>query len=138
MRKLVVSLLAVSLGACVTTAPSDQQKLASYIGNAGDPVRHIVYRTPISWEKVDGRHLLLQLRPNETWLLRLSGPCLDWAGSVPTISFDNHDRRITAGMDSITFDAASAPAAPMRCRIEEIRPVNQAAARAELEAAVGE
>lgn len=137
MRKIIVLLLAGTLAACATTGASDQQKLASYRGNAGDPVRHIVYRTPISWEKVDGEHLLLKLRPNETWLMRLSGPCLDWAGAVPTITFDNHDRRITAGIDSISFDSVGGPAAPMRCRIEEIRPVDQAAARAELDAATG-
>ena len=135
MRKLAVFLLAGTLGACATTESlSDQQKLALYSGHAGAPVAKIRYRTPIGWEKVDDSHLLLQMRPTESWLLRLSGPCLEWTASVPTIVIDSRDQQLTAGFDTIRFNSINAPAAPMSCRIEEIRPVDLDAARAERDA----
>jgi len=132
MHKLAVFLLAGTLGACATTDNlSEQQKLALYSSHAGAPVQKIRYRTPINWEKVDDSHLVLQLRPTESWLLSLSGPCLDWASAVPTIVIDNRDQQLTAGFDTITFGSASTPGAPMSCRIEEIRPVDLDAVRAE-------
>ena len=131
MRKFAVFLLAGTLGACATTDNlSDQQKLALYSSHAGAPVRDVLYRTPLNWEKIDDSHLLLQLRPTESWMLRLSGPCLEWAGSTPVIVIDNNDRQLTAGIDTISFNSINSPAAPMSCRIEEIRPVDLKAVRA--------
>jgi len=131
MRKLAVFLLAGTLGACATNNLSDQQKLALYSNHAGAPVGEILYRTPIGWEKVDSNHLLLQLRPNESWLLRLSGPCLDWASSVPTIMIDHNDMQLTAGLDTITFNTTGRTVAPLSCRVEEIRPVDLEGVRAD-------
>jgi hypothetical protein len=128
MRILPLAILAASLlAACATTRMSEPEKLALYTGHAGTPVRSIVYTTPISWEKIDGSHLLLTTRPNQAWLLRLPPNCLHWVGSGPAIAISSQAGFVSAGFDRVT---SSAPGAPVTCRIEEIRPVDVAAVRA--------
>ena len=131
MRSLPFAILfaSLSLAACASTGRmSESDKLALYSSHAGAPVRDIRYYTPIGWDKIDGQHLLLTMRPTEVWLLRLSGPCLDWGGSSPTILLN----RLTDSRLSVNFDRISTPgvASPVSCRIEEIRPVDVAAVRA--------
>jgi hypothetical protein len=88
-------------------------------------VRDIRYYSPIGWDKVDDQHLLLTMRPTEVWLIRVSGPCLDWGGASPTIMVSTQTGRLSA-----KFDRISTPQTPVSCRVEEIRPVDVAAVRA--------
>lgn len=126
MRKTLIALVAVStLAACASTRMSDADRLALYSAHAGPPVSNIRYTNPIGWEKIDDEHLLLTMRPREAWLLRISGPCLDWAAGTPTIIVDQSLNRLNA-----KFDRISVPGNPASCRIEEIRPVDVAAVRA--------
>ncbi len=131
MRKYAIFALLASflLAACASTMGprSGSEKLALYTGHAGAPVRDIRYTTPLGWDKVDDQHLLLTMRPTEVYLLRISGPCLDWSAS-PTIQISTQVNRLSAG-----FDRISTPDSPAQCRIEEIRPVDIAAVRAEQE-----
>ena len=130
MRKTFIALVAASvLAGCATTGLSESERLALYSAHAGAPVNDIRYSNPIGWDKVDGEHLLLTMRPSEVWLLRISGPCLDWSGASPTIIIDNNMNRLTA-----KFDRISVPGSPASCRIEEIRPVDVAAVREERDA----
>jgi uncharacterized protein DUF6491 len=130
MRQFPLLLVAaLSLAACATTRMSEPEKLALYSGHAGAPVKSIRYTNPISWDKVDDNHLLLTLRPREVWLLRVSGPCLDWGSASPTISISNQAGIVSAGFDRITT-----PGVPASCRIEEIRPVDIAGVRAATDA----
>jgi len=128
MRRLpLITLLAsMSLAACASMASmSDTQKLALYSSHAGAPVRDIRYTTPLGWDKIDDDHLLLTMRPTEVWLLRISGPCLDWGSGSPTILISP----VTGNRLSAKFDRISTPQSPVSCRIEEIRPVDIAAVR---------
>jgi len=123
---LITLLASMSLAACASMGGmSDTQKLALYSSHAGAPVRDIRYSSLLSWDKVDGDHLLLTLRPTEVWLLRLSGPCLDWSGASPSILVSP----MTQGRLSVRFDRITTPQSPVTCRIEEIRPVDIAAVR---------
>jgi hypothetical protein len=125
-RLLIAAAVAALLGACASTRMSDAERLALYGAHAGAPVKTIRYTDPIGWEKVDGEHLLLTLRPREVYLMTVSGPCLDWGGASPTIAISAQ-----AGFVSAGFDRISVPDVPAGCRIEEIRPVDIAAVRAE-------
>lgn len=121
---LAASIVAL-LAACATTRMSDAETLALYRAHAGEPLRTVRYYDPVSWEEVDEDHLLLTMRPREVYLLRISGPCLDWGGASPTIAISSQ-----AGFVSAGFDRVSVPGVPAGCRIEEIRPVDIAAVRA--------
>ena len=127
MRMPLALLIApILLSACATTRMSESEKLALYTSHAGAPVKSITYRTPIGWDKIDGSHLLITTRPTEAWLFRLSPNCFAWVGSGPSISITNQAGFVSAGFDHVT---SNAPGIPMRCRIEEIRPVDLAAVR---------
>jgi hypothetical protein len=115
-----------ALAACATTRMSETDKLALYGNNAGAPVRSFRYTDPVGWDRVDDSHLLLTLRPREVYLMRVSGPCLDWGSASPTIAVSSQ-----AGVVSSGFDRITVPGVAASCRIEEIRPVDIQAVRAE-------
>jgi|SRR5690606_35437674 len=123
-KALVPMLAALVLAGCATTRMSDAEKLAFYEAHAGEPVKDIRYRDPIGWDKVDDEHLLLTMRPDEVWLIEVSGPCLDYGSASPTIVIDASFNRLSVG-----FDRIKVPGNPISCRIEEIRPVDMAAVR---------
>ncbi|HVR82623.1 MAG TPA: DUF6491 family protein [Luteimonas sp.] len=125
-RLLCLALVAsFSLAACTSSGGMhDPERLALYRSHAGLPVRDIRYYNPISWEKIDGRHLLLTMRPSEVWLIRLSGPCLEWGGGAPAITISSRLGRVSS-----SFDTVSTVDPPISCRIEEIRPLDIAAVR---------
>lgn len=127
MRALPLALLAgLLLSACATTRMGAPEKLALYTSHAGAPVKSIPYRTPIGWDKIDGSHLLITIRPTEAWLFQLAPNCFDWVGSGPSISITNHAGFVSAKFDHVI---GNLPGNRMRCRIEEIRPVDLAAVR---------
>ena len=112
--------------ACATTPRmSDSQKLALYQGQAGAPVRAIRYVEPIGWQRIDDLHLVLDLRPRESWLITMSGPCLDWGRSDQVISIRHNGGFVSPGLDSVDFLRSQ-----ISCRITEIRPVDPVAVRA--------
>ena len=123
-RLFLAASIAALLAACATTRMSDAETLAMYRAHAGEPLRTIRYYDPVSWEEVDKDHLLLTMRPREVYLVRISGPCLDWGGSAPTIAISSQAGFVSAGFDRVTV-----PGVPAGCRIEEIRRVDIAAVR---------
>ena len=127
MRNVMIlaALASLALSACASTRMSDGERLALYSAHAGVPVRNIRYTSPIGWDKVDDQHLLLTMRPTEAYLLKVSGPCLDWGGASPTIQISAQVNQLSAG-----FDRIKTPESPVSCRIEEIRPIDIAAVRA--------
>jgi hypothetical protein len=110
--------------ACATTRMSDQQKLALYQGQAGTPVKSIRYVDPIGWERIDNLHLVLNVRPRESWLVSMSAPCLDWGRNDQAISIGHNGGVVSPGLDTVTF-----PRSQISCRISEIRVVDPAAVR---------
>ena len=113
------------LGGCMTThGMTDAERLEAFQAHAGEPVDKIRYFSPIGWDKVDDDHIVVTTRPSEQYLMRLSGPCLDFAGGAPVIAISSQ-----AGYVSAKFDRVTASGSPMSCRIEEIRPVDVRAMR---------
>ncbi len=126
MKALILPMLAVlGLAACATNRISDTDRLAIYDAHSGAPVKQIRYYNAMGWDRIDGEHVILNMRPNETWLLKLSGPCLDWGGGSPTLALSSQ-----SGWVMVKFDKVSVQGSPVTCRIEEIRPVDVKAVRA--------
>ena len=125
MKAIVMPIVVLSLVACASAGPRGADRLALYQAHAGEPVRQIRYVNAMGWDRLDDEHILLSMRPRETWLLRISGPCLDWAGGSPLITLSSQ-----GGWVSAKFDRIHAGDSPISCRIEEIRPVDVAAVRA--------
>ena len=116
---------AMLLAGCMTGGPTRAERLAAYQAHAAAPVKQIRYYSPIGWEEVDDDHILLTMRPREAYLMRLSGPCLDFDGGSPVLAVSS-----TAGYVASGFDRVSLGGSNISCRIEEIRPVDVAAMRA--------
>ena len=126
MKVLILPMLAVlGLAACATNRISDADRLAIYEANAGEPVKQIRYYNAMGWDRIDDQHVLLNMRPSETWLLKVSGPCLDWGSASPVLRLSSSGPYVMAKLDRILTVGS-----PVSCRIEEIRPVDIKAVRA--------
>ena len=125
LRLAAVPAALLLLAGCTSGGPTRAEKLAAYQAYAGAPVRQIRYYSPIGWEEVDGEHILLTMRPRENYLMRLSGPCLDYAAGLPVLVVSS-----TAGYVASGFDRVSVGSPRLSCRIEEIRPLDLQALRA--------
>ena len=124
MKPIIPLLAALSLAACATTGPTDSERLALYMTHAGEPVKQVRYINPMGWERVDGEHLVLNMRPRESYLLTLSGDCLDWGTGSPFLTINSQTGWLTPKFDSIKVSGS-----PINCRIEEMRPVDVKAIR---------
>ncbi|GHB98682.1 DUF6491 family protein [Thermomonas carbonis] len=134
MKTLLLSLLAVaSLSACATNRISDTDRLALYEAHAGEPVKQIRNHNAMGWDRIDDQHVVLSMRPTESWLLRVSGPCLDWGSGSPVLRLSSSGAYVMAKFDRILTDGS-----PVSCRIEEIRPVDVKAMRAAQDAATAQ
>ena len=126
MKALIVPLIAVlGLGACATNRLSDTDRLALYDAHAGAPVKQIHFYNAMGWDRIDDEHVLLSMRPSETWMLKVSGPCLDWGSASPVLRLSSTGPYVMAKFDRILTEGS-----PVSCRIEEIRPVDVKALRA--------
>ena len=134
MKTLLVPLLAVaSLTACATNRMSDTDRLAMYQANAGEPVKQIRYFNAMGWDRGDDQHVVLNMRPKESWLVKVSGPCLDWGRGSPVLRLSSTGPYVMAKFDRILTEGS-----PASCRIEEIRPVDVKAMRAARDAATAQ
>ncbi|QDA58025.1 DUF6491 family protein [Thermomonas aquatica] len=126
MKALIIPMLAVlGLGACATNRASDADRLAMYQAHSGAPVKQIRFYNAMGWDRIDDEHVLLSMRPKETWLMKVSGPCLDWGSASPVLRLSSTGPYVMAKLDRILTDGS-----PVSCRIEEIRPVDVQAVRA--------
>ena len=119
------SLIALALSACAGNPISDTDRLALYQAHAGAPVKQVRYLPPIGWNRVDDQHVVLEMRPNENWLLSLSGPCLGWSSGSPFLQVSPSN-----GMTLTPFDKVVVPGSQVSCQIREIRPLDMKAVRA--------
>ncbi len=134
MKAMLVAIFAAwGVAACATGRLSDADRLALYQQHAGAPVNQIRYLTPIGWDRIDDQHVVLQMRPNESWLLRLSGPCLQWSNGSPFLGLSSF-----SGMSLSRLDKVIAPGSQLSCLIQEIRPLDVKALRAGEKALRGE
>lgn len=125
MKSITAAAAALVLTGCATGRLSDTQRLALYQQHAGASVSQIRYRDPIGWDRIDDQHVVLQMRPNESWLLRLSGPCLQWSNGSPFLGLSSF-----SGMTLSLFDKVIAPGSQLSCMIQEIRQLDVKALRA--------
>ena len=124
MKAILPLLGALVLTACASNRMSEPDRLAMHLAHAGAPVSQIRYFNPIGWDRVDGEHLVLDMRPSQSWLIRVSGDCLDWNNSI-ALGISS-----SAGWVSTKFDRIYSNDAPMSCVIQEIRPLDRKAQRA--------
>ncbi len=120
VRTLLACALTAVLSACASYAPMrDADRLALYQAHAGAPVRDISYFNPMSWEEIDDDHIVVRMRPTQSWLMRISGPCLRLGDGSPVIAISSQAGRTSSGFDRVSVSGSEAS-----CRIEEIRPVD--------------
>lgn len=131
MKTQMILLLAVlGASACASNRPSEADRLAMYEAHAGAPVKQIRNVNAMGWERVDDQHVILSTRPTESWLLEVSGPCLDWGSGSPLLRLSSTGPYVMAKFDRILTEGS-----PVSCRIEEIRPIDVKAVRAAQDAA---
>lgn len=109
----------LALAAC-SSGMTRAERLSLYQDNAGEPVAKINYFSPQGWEEVDGNHIVVTMRPKETYLMTLSGPCLDYDNGAGAMVITTQ----TGSWVQAKFDRVAFSGSPMHCRIEEIRPLN--------------
>ncbi|HOV95446.1 MAG TPA: DUF6491 family protein [Thermomonas sp.] len=126
---LVAAVVAAALSACASNRVSDSDRLALYLSHAGAPVKQVRYLPPMSWDRIDDQHVVLELRPNESWMLRLAGPCLSWSSGSPFLKVETLN-----GMTLTPFDKVTVPGSQISCQIREIRPLDVKAIRAGMNA----
>lgn len=130
MKKiLVATLLAVVLGGCATTGKlTSAERLELYRAHAGEPVNSFRYFGSLNgWTELGDSALAVWTRPNEAWLLNLSGPCTDLSFS-PAITVTNMLGQVSARFDRVIVHGAG-PMAHVPCRIESIQPLDVKALR---------
>ena len=120
---------ALVLAGCASNM-TQPERLALYESNASEPLTDVAYFSPQGWEKVDSRHVVVMMRPREQYLLRLSGPCLDYDNGAATLFFSSQ----IGGFIQPKFDRITFAGSPISCRIEEIRGINVDGVRAAMDA----
>lgn len=124
-RFLIGTMLAASLVACssVPYAQRMSNRQAAYAAAVGEPVRSFRFFDLYSWEPLGDSQLAVYTRPNEAWLLTVSGPC-------PDLEFTNAIG-LTSNLHevSINFDKVLT-GRTFPCTISQIRPVNVAKLKA--------
>jgi hypothetical protein len=111
--------LAIALAALLLAAGANAGERPDYAGHAGAPVSSFRYVELYNWQRLDDRRLVLWTRPGTAYLLTLRDSCSGLIGTQTIALGDvaGLDREIRAGSDYVlTRD--------MRCRIEEIRPID--------------
>lgn len=122
LRGLLVTGLAVALGACATqqsTVKQDSAHLAAVQAAAGEQVGSFPFPTAglYSWQVLSERDVLVYTRPNRAWLVDV-GPCpqLSWA---PFIYISTHMGQVNTLSDSVRGGRS-----PIPCMIRKVRPVD--------------
>ena len=118
-------LLACTVAGCATPSRDASRALAPYLAHAGEPVSQFHYfGRAMGWQRIDDEHVVLDVKPRESWLLRISGPCLDWDSGAATLGLTSRNGVVVARFDQVLVKGS-----PMGCRIEEIRPLDMKALR---------
>lgn len=131
MKKMLVAmLLAAVLGGCATTGKlTSAERLDLYRAHAGEPVKNFRYFGSLNgWTELGDSALAVWTKPNEAWLLNLSGPCLDLS-FAPAISITNMMGQVSARFDRVIVHGGG-PMARVPCRIDSIQPLDVKSLRA--------
>jgi hypothetical protein len=107
----------LALAACAS-GMTRAERLSLYEANAGEPVARINFFSPQAWEEIDDNHIAVTMRPKEVYLMRLSGPCLNYDnGAAGMLISTQTGAWVQAKFDRVSFGSN------FSCRIEEIRPL---------------
>ncbi|WP_296250421.1 DUF6491 family protein [uncultured Stenotrophomonas sp.] len=131
MKKMLVAmLLAAVLGGCATTGKlTSAERLDLYRAHAGEPVKNFRYFGSLNgWTELGDSALAVWTKPNEAWLLNLSGPCMDLS-FAPAISITNMMGQVSARFDRVIVHGGG-PMARVPCRIDSIQPLDVKSLRA--------
>ena len=133
MHRFILSALSALAMAGCASAPRepDTATLLRYEAFAGKPMSSIAYSSTTAassgFSVVDDEHVLLTTRPNEAYLIMVSGPCLSYERGSPSLMVTSNMGRIQSGFDRI----GSLVQPGLTCIIQEIRPVDVRAMRAQ-------
>ena len=119
----------LALSACATGAKlSDGEKLALYRSHTGAPVDSFSFFGRINgWAPIGDSALVVWTKPNEAFLLDLTGPCPDLE-YTPAIGLTSNMNRVSARFDKVIVNSHGSTNIP--CFIGQIRPIDAKAARA--------
>lgn len=130
MSKLLIALGALlALASCASNRLSEAEELALYRSHAGEPVSSFQFFGRMNgWNPLGDSALVVQTRPNQSYLLETTGPCtdLEWA---PAITLTNLGSRVYARFDKVIVLGGSPNPTRFPCRIESIRPLDVKALR---------
>lgn len=116
-------ILMFALVACSSTPLREREAraLAEYEAAAGDPVDSFWFQRLHSWESLGEDRLLVRSGPSKAFLLTVERPCteLPWANSIA----------LTSSTSSVHAKFDNVLVGQQRCRITEIRPVDESAVR---------
>ncbi|MGK7297161.1 MAG: DUF6491 family protein [Candidatus Wenzhouxiangella sp. M2_3B_020] len=132
MRSISAFVLGLLLTACATDdVPTERERATSlWQEHAGASEERIVFPRLEAWKQLGGPWLAVRTQPNDFYLLRLDPACADQLrfGSGVALSIRPQTRNMLSRFDTVLIE-------DMRCRIQEIRPVDRDALAAELESA---
>nr|PZN60086.1 MAG: hypothetical protein DIU62_15065 [Pseudomonadota bacterium] len=124
------------LAGCASTAgppgPSPQEQI--YVSHAGEPVQSFRLSGPVNgWSPVSDDKLVVRTGVHEAWLLSVDPACVNLESAFGIgLTTSMGGSWVQSGFDFVRFDDG---AHGQRCRITDIRPLDEKAAREELKAA---
>ena len=121
-------LMVAAVTACSSMGPTRVESEQVYLRHAGEPVEKVRYRGSIrGWQPIGTDAVMLSFARNQYYLLDLTAGCHLEARNSENLRLKTVISRQISRFDRVQFRSAS-------CRIEQIRPVDYEAARAELDA----
>jgi len=127
LRPTIALLGALCLvSACASTAPrmTPAERLEFYRANSGEPVRSFPHTGRLwGWRAIDDSALTVWTSGNRGYLLELFGRCPELTFAT-AIGLSTRTGRVSAGFDSVVFDARTGRGMRTSCRINTIRPLN--------------
>lgn len=128
-RMLLAAATMLGVAACATGRISDDERLAIYRANAGEPVNSFRYFGRLDgWTSLGDSALAVWTRPNEAWLLELGSRCpeLDFAMAI---TVTNQAGTVYSRFDKVQPLGQGAVSIP--CIIQQIRPLDTRAIKAD-------
>lgn len=116
----------VLVTACAATPPrmSPAERLEFYRANSGEPVRSFHHTGRLwGWRAINDSALTVWTSGNRGFLLELIGRCPDLTFAT-SIGLSTRTSHVSAGFDSVVFDARTGRGIRTSCRIDTIRPLN--------------
>jgi hypothetical protein len=124
---------ASAAGGASTAATAQQRALARYESYADRPVKSFTWLGHFdSWEPLGKDRLLVYTKPNEAYLLKVSGPC-DVNSTIGPIGISSTNFTVYQGLDSIVVNSGPGGGGKWQCPIDEIRPLDVRGMKADLQ-----